>query len=75
MGIGLNLNETGWPAELPNPVSLTELTGKRYRLQSELKRLQKAICRRFDLLATPDGRKSLQEEFGKYMFRLPEAPK
>ena len=75
VGIGLNLNETGWPAELPNPVSLTELTGKRYRLQSELKRLQKAICRRFDLLATPDGRKSLQEEFGKYMFRPPEAPK
>ena len=75
VGIGLNLNETGWPAELPNPVSLTELTGRRYRLQPELKRLQKAICRRFDLLATPDGRESLQEEFGKYVFRLPEAPK
>ena len=75
VGIGLNLNETGWPAELPNPVSLTELTGRRYRLQPELKRLQNAICRRFDLLATPDGRKSLQEEFGKYVFRLPEAPK
>ena len=38
VGIGLNLNETGWPAELPNPVSLTELTGRRYRLQPELKR-------------------------------------
>ena len=75
VGIGLNLNETGWPAELPNPVSLGELTGKRYRLQPELKRLQKAICRRFGLLATPDGRKSLQEEFGKYVFRLHEEPK
>ena len=75
VGIGLNLNETGWPAELPNPVSLTELTGETYRLEAELERLQKAICRRFGLLATPDGRKSLQEEFGKYMFRLPEAPK
>ena len=75
VGIGLNLNETGWPAELPNPVSLKELTGKSYRLQPELKRLHKAICRRFGLLATPDGRKSLQEEFGKYMFRLHEEPK
>ena len=45
VGIGLNLNETGWPAELPNPVSLTELTGKTYRLEAELERLQKAICR------------------------------
>lgn len=75
VGIGLNLNETGWPAELPNPVSLTELTGKRYRLQTELKRLHKEICRRFGQLASPDGRRSLQEEFGKYMFRLHEEPK
>jgi BirA family biotin operon repressor/biotin-[acetyl-CoA-carboxylase] ligase len=75
VGIGLNLNETGWPAELPNPVSLTELTGQRYDTQEELERLHKAICRRFGLLATPDGRKSLQEEFGKYMFRLHEEPK
>ena len=75
VGIGLNLNETGWPAELPNPVSLTELTGKRYRLRPELQRLHKAICRRFGQLASPDGRKSLQEEFGKNMFRLHEEPK
>ncbi len=75
VGIGLNLNETGWPAELPNPVSLTELTGRRYRLQPELKRLHEAICRRFGQLASSDGRKSLQEEFGKYMFRLHEEPK
>ena len=75
VGIGLNLNETGWPSELPNPVSLTELTGKRYRLQTELKRLHKEICRRFGQLASPDGRRALQEEFGKYMFRLHEEPK
>lgn len=70
VGIGLNLNETGWPAELPNPVSLYELTGLRYRPEEELPRLQKEIRRRFGMLATPDGRKSLQEEFGKYMFKL-----
>ena len=70
VGIGLNLNETGWHAELPNPVSLHELTGLRYRPEEELPRLQKEIRRRFGMLATPDGRKSLQEEFGKYMFKL-----
>lgn len=72
VGIGLNLNETGWPPELPNPVSLYELTGRRYRPEKELPRLQQEICRRFDALASPDGRKSLQEEFGKYMFKLHE---
>lgn len=75
VGIGLNLNESGWPPELPNPVSLHELTGRTYDLPEELLRLQKEIRRRFGQLASPDGRVSLQEEFGKYMFRLPEAPR
>ena len=74
VGIGLNLNESGWPPELPNPVSLYELTGRTYDLPEELLRLQKEIRRRFGQLADPDGRISLQEEFGKYLFRLPEAP-
>ena len=75
VGIGLNINETGWPEDLPNPVSLRELTGKTFDIQQELPRVQKEIRRRFGLLASPDGRKSLQEEFGKYMFRLREEPK
>ena len=74
VGIGLNLNETGWPPELPNPVSLYELTGRQYVPETELAALEKEIRRRFGLLASPDGRCSLQEEFGKLMFRLPEAP-
>ena len=74
VGIGLNLNETGWPPELPNPVSLRELTGREYAPDAELTALEKEIRRRFGLLASPDGRCSLQEEFGRFMFRLPEAP-
>ena len=74
VGIGLNLNETGWPPELPNPVSLRELTGREYAPETELTALEKEIRRRFGLLASPDGRCSLQEEFGRFMFRLPEAP-
>ena len=75
VGIGLNLNETAWPAELPNPVSLCELTGQHFEPASELVLLQKEIRRRFGQLASPDGRISLQEEFEKYLFRLPEGPK
>lgn len=74
VGIGLNLNETGWPPELPNPVSLRELTGREYAPETELTALEIEIRRRFGLLASPDGRCSLQEEFGRFMFRLPEAP-
>lgn len=74
VGIGLNLNESRWPEELPNPVSLSELTGERYDVRAELRRLEKEIRRRFAQLGSADGRKSLQEEFGKYMFRLHEEP-
>ena len=74
VGIGLNLNETDWPADLPNPVSLRELTGHNYVPEDELAALHKEIRRRFGQLASPDGRKSLQEEFGKYMFRLHGEP-
>ena len=75
VGIGLNLNETGWPPALPNPVSLFELTGRRCDPAVELERLHTAIRRRFGMLAGTDGRKALQEEFGKNMFRLREEPK
>lgn len=71
VGIGLNLNETDWPSDLPNPVSLKELTNSTYSIDSELLELWKHICRRCGQLCTEDGRMSLQEEFGKYVFRLP----
>ena len=70
IGIGFNLNETDWPAELPNPVSLANLTGKQYSCRPELESLAQKIRRRFSLAETDGGRKKLQEEFGKYVFRL-----
>jgi len=39
IGIGLDLNQTQWPPELPNPVSLKELTGKDYSPEKELEAL------------------------------------
>lgn len=71
VGVGLNLNETDWPSDLPNPVSLKELTGEDYNPETELETLTEAICRRFGQMATKDGRLGLQEEFEKFMFRLP----
>lgn len=39
VGIGLNLNQKDWPSELPNPVSLSELTGKEYPPEETLERI------------------------------------
>lgn len=70
VGIGLNINQVSWPDELPNPVSLRQLTGCEYELNTELEALKKEICRCFELSQTTDGRESLQEEFEKYLFYI-----
>ena len=74
IGIGFNLNQDEWPEELPNPVSLRQLTGDRYELADELEQLVEKIRRRFASVGDRDGESNLQEEFGKYVFRLPEGP-
>ena len=70
IGIGFNLNQTEWPSELPNPVSLKQLTGDDYELHAELELLAGKIRRRLAMTGTGDGGSALQEEFGKLVFRL-----
>ena len=73
IGIGLNINESGWPGDLPNPVSLGELTGKSYDIHEELEAFYKEFCRHAQMLSSEDGRKYLCENFDENVFRLPEA--
>ena len=72
VGIGLNINQTDWPCELPNPVSLKQLTGKNYVLQRELEELVACIEKRCALLESEERRKDLEEEFWRNCFRLNE---
>lgn len=72
LGIGLNINEEGWPENLPNPVSLKELTGKQYDVREELQALVEQISRHSGMLLSSDGRHYLEEEFSRNVFRLPE---
>ena len=73
IGIGLNINESGWPEDLPNPVSLGELTGKSYDIHEELEAFYKEFCRHAQMLSSEDGRKYLCKNFEENVFRLPEA--
>lgn len=71
VGVGLNLSISKWPADIPNPVSLSQIHKGVYLPRTELRHLYMKICRRYHLAGGSDGRMFLQEEFGKYMFRLP----
>lgn len=70
IGIGLNINEKDWPEDLPNPVSLGELTGKEYDIRDELEILCKEFDRHAAMLDTESGREYLRSEFDRNVFRL-----
>ena len=70
IGIGLNLNQKEFDMDLPNPVSLFQLTGRTYPLEATLECLYKEICRRAVQLDTSDGRYELEMDFNKNVFKL-----
>ena len=69
IGIGLNLNQLDFPADLPNPVSLRQLTGRQYDLRAELVALREALKQSASLLETQEGRICLANYFDQYVFR------
>lgn len=73
IGIGLNLNQKRFDPLLPNPTSLTLLTGRKYSPEATLDRLYEIFCRRAPMLEGDDGRARLELEFSKRMFVLEKA--
>ena len=69
IGVGLNLNQTDFPSDIPNPTSVSLLTGRRYDPAQTLERLCTFISRAADLLQTDSGRATLDAYFNAYMFR------
>lgn len=70
VGVGLDVNQTDWPADLPNPVSLKDLTGKDYDIHEELQQLFDALSRRSIQSSTSEGVAEIIDEFSKLVVRL-----
>ena len=71
VGIGLNLNQTEFPPDLPNPVSLSLLTGRHYDTEKELELFMRILEECAVKTNTAEGRRYLHRMFERYMFRLP----
>lgn len=52
LGIGININQTEFPADLPNPVSVAQLTGCKYDKKECLKMFLRHFSNRFDAIWT-----------------------
>lgn len=71
VGIGLNINQEIFPADVPNPVSLRQLNGISYDLSVSLKQLGNDLDRRYkQLIAGKRGQ--IKEEYVSKLYRLNE---
>ena len=66
VGIGLNINQTVFLSDAPNPISLSELTGETYHLDS----LVEELCQAFDLRYRQLKAEKYQEIERSYLARL-----
>lgn len=68
VGIGLNINQSEFPAWLPNATSVFCLTGCRYEVMDVFGKLYDNLMLRYEMLAS--GRdKEIREEYGRRLYR------
>jgi len=70
VGIGLNVNQTEFPAELPNPVSMAGITGEVHDTDVIFKKMLEYIGRRYEQFRNKPDRKSLKKEYLDNLYRI-----
>ena len=71
VGIGLNVNQTIFKSNAPNPVSLQAATGKDYDLEFLLGKLLKSIFKRYAQVK-PETKQIIENEYHKALYQLME---
>ena len=74
IGVGLNINQTVFRSNAPNPVSLQNLTNKHYDCSTILAEVLSGINWYYELLRSGDEKK-IDEEYGSQLYRLNETCK
>lgn len=69
-GIGLNVNQTVFPEDLPNPVSMSVITGRSYDIARSLESLTAEIMRHIAMMETAP--EMLRERYLDNMYRINE---
>lgn len=72
IGPGINLNQKTFPDNLPNPVSLTLLTGENYHPRNELPLVLEAMEHYYGMIHTPEGAEEMMREYHSALYRLGE---
>jgi BirA family biotin operon repressor/biotin-[acetyl-CoA-carboxylase] ligase len=67
VGMGININQTSFPAHLPNPVSLQQITGKKWNTVSLAKELCTCLQSGYQQLATGND-VAEQEYYNRHLY-------
>jgi BirA family biotin operon repressor/biotin-[acetyl-CoA-carboxylase] ligase len=71
IGIGININQTFFPADLPNPVSLKQITGKSFDVTELAKELCSLLNRRWKQLKK-GNEEVILEEYNNILYKRNE---
>ncbi len=71
IGIGINVNQTGFKSNAPNPVSLKNLTNQHFDCESVLSEILSGIDRFYSLLRN-GAEEQIDQEFISVLYRLNE---
>lgn len=69
IGVGINVNQTEFLSDAPNPVSMKQTTGDSYDLLSLEKEIAEIIERRLEKIRNEESRKTLHQEFMRTLWR------
>lgn len=70
-GVGININQNHFPPELPNPVSLAQLTGQQYPIDRLLSELLECCASYYELLKNGKS-EIINEEYISHVYRMGE---
>lgn len=70
IGIGLDVNQTEFSPDLPNPISMKSLTGITYDTHALLEEFQSVMADALRLMSSDEGRAALDSEFQSRVFYL-----
>lgn len=67
VGIGLNLNQTEFLSDAPNPISLKQVTGREYDVDKVIQNVCNAILKRYDVSVDYEA---LHREYLSHLYRF-----
>lgn len=69
LGVGININQTKFVSDAPNPVSIKQLTGETYNLEALTGEIARCLEHRLEMIYGEQNRIALHEEFIRNLWR------